>query len=223
MSELPNRVYELPPPGADIELADSPETQEADSWLQSRGYRTGPVTSVHSPADRLRLWEPPGGIEAAGGLLPGRALSIACGTGREAVWLADRGWTVTAFDPLPDAIERGRLLESRYRNPEATPIQWEIADAAWLERLDADSLDLVTSFMFYTPELEEAMNRVLTPGGTGIISCWSAVSRSQTGHPKSRDRAFPPKSGIRLPVTVCPLKDEGRILVTWTKQSQQKA
>jgi 2-polyprenyl-3-methyl-5-hydroxy-6-metoxy-1,4-benzoquinol methylase len=33
-----------------------------------------------------------------GGLLPGRALDVACGEGRNAVWLAERGWRVTAVD-----------------------------------------------------------------------------------------------------------------------------
>src|SRR5262249_62112094 len=31
-------------------------------------------------------------------LPPGRALDLACGAGRNAVWLAERGWNVTAGD-----------------------------------------------------------------------------------------------------------------------------
>jgi len=43
--------------------------------------------------------------EAAGKSAPGRALDLACGTGRNALWLAERGWTVTAVDGAPTAIE----------------------------------------------------------------------------------------------------------------------
>lgn len=40
----------------------------------------------------------------------GRALDLACGEGRNAIWLASRGWRVTAVDFSDVAIERGREL-----------------------------------------------------------------------------------------------------------------
>ena len=40
----------------------------------------------------------------------GRALDLACGEGRNAIWLASRGWQVTAVDFSPLALERGRKL-----------------------------------------------------------------------------------------------------------------
>jgi tellurite methyltransferase len=41
----------------------------------------------------------------AGALAPGLALDVACGPGRHALWLAERGWNVTAVDSSPAAIE----------------------------------------------------------------------------------------------------------------------
>lgn len=38
----------------------------------------------------------------------GRALDLACGEGRNAIWLAERGWRVTGVDFSRVAIERGR-------------------------------------------------------------------------------------------------------------------
>jgi SAM-dependent methyltransferase len=46
-------------------------------------------------------------VEAAG-LLPGRALDVGCGEGADAVWLAARGWQVTAIDPSEVALGRAR-------------------------------------------------------------------------------------------------------------------
>jgi SAM-dependent methyltransferase len=41
---------------------------------------------------------------------PGRALDLACGTGRHALWLARMGWQVTAVDVSPTAIAALREL-----------------------------------------------------------------------------------------------------------------
>jgi 2-polyprenyl-3-methyl-5-hydroxy-6-metoxy-1,4-benzoquinol methylase len=44
-------------------------------------------------------------VETASRVTPGRALDLACGTGRNAIWLAQNGWKVTAVDSSPTAIE----------------------------------------------------------------------------------------------------------------------
>ena len=44
------------------------------------------------------------------GLPPGSALDVGCGEGRNALWLATRGWRATGLDFSPVAIERGRRL-----------------------------------------------------------------------------------------------------------------
>jgi 2-polyprenyl-3-methyl-5-hydroxy-6-metoxy-1,4-benzoquinol methylase len=43
-------------------------------------------------------------------LAPGRALDLACGEGRNAIWLAERGWNVRGIDYSDVAIERARQL-----------------------------------------------------------------------------------------------------------------
>src|SRR6476646_1454842 len=47
------------------------------------------------------------------GLAPGRALDLACGEGRNALWLAARGWQVTAVDFSAVALDRGRERADR--------------------------------------------------------------------------------------------------------------
>ena len=44
-------------------------------------------------------------VETANRVTPSSALDLACGTGRNAIWLAQNGWKVTAVDSSPTAIE----------------------------------------------------------------------------------------------------------------------
>jgi len=58
------------------------------------------------------------------GLTPGRALDLAAGEGRNAVWLATRGWSVTAVDWSEVGLEKGlRLAEHQ-----AVKVDWVSAD-----------------------------------------------------------------------------------------------
>src|ERR1700688_3800356 len=50
--------------------------------------------------------------ETASEMKPRRALDLACGAGRNALWLAERGWSVTAVDGSPAAIELVRKRAS---------------------------------------------------------------------------------------------------------------
>src|SRR5271165_7659380 len=51
--------------------------------------------------------------EEAGRLPPGRGVDLACGEGRNAIWLAGRRWTVTAVDFSAVALDKGRRLAER--------------------------------------------------------------------------------------------------------------
>ena len=53
-------------------------------------------------------------VAEAAGLVPGRALDLACGEGRNAVWLAEQGWQATGVDFSGVALGKAQLLaESR--------------------------------------------------------------------------------------------------------------
>jgi len=52
-------------------------------------------------------------VAEAAGLAPGRALDLACGEGRNAIWLAELGWQVTAVDFSEVAIAKARERAAR--------------------------------------------------------------------------------------------------------------
>lgn len=51
--------------------------------------------------------------ELTGSLPPGRALDVAAGEGRNALWLAERGWDATAADFSPVGVVRAREIADR--------------------------------------------------------------------------------------------------------------
>lgn len=55
-------------------------------------------------------------------LAPGTAIDVAAGEGRNALWLAERGWSVTAVDFSSVAVDRGREL------PGGRAVDWQVAD-----------------------------------------------------------------------------------------------
>lgn len=107
--------------------------------------------------------------EETGGLPAGRALDLAAGEGRNAIWLAKQGWDVTAVDFSAAALAKGKLLAD--------------AQSAAVERVTADLLtwtpepgayDLVLVAYLHLPEVE--MAKVLAaaaasvaPGGTFLL------------------------------------------------------
>lgn len=62
-------------------------------------------------------------------LPPGRALDLAAGEGRNALWLAERGWQVTAVDFSQVGLDKGRSLQAAHPAGQEMHIDWVCADA----------------------------------------------------------------------------------------------
>lgn len=81
-------------------------------------------------------------VRFAAQLPPGRALDVACGAGRHALHLAERGWQVTAVDASTVAIE----LLTRRAQELGVAVNAQVAD---LERgefsISSDSYDLIVN------------------------------------------------------------------------------
>ena len=72
-------------------------------------------------------------------LTPGRALDVGCGEGADAIWLARRGWTVTAIDISDVAVSRAREAAELA----GAAVEWVCGDALQTP-FPAGSFDLVS-------------------------------------------------------------------------------
>ena len=104
--------------------------------------------------------------EVVGRLSPGRALDLGTGEGRNAIWLAEQGWRVTAVDFSQVAVERARSLAAK----RAVTVDWRVADVVGFEPVEG-SFDFVLLCYLHlpSPDREQVIDRVseaLAPGGT---------------------------------------------------------
>ncbi len=118
-----------------------------------------------------RVWsEGPNALveELVAPLLPGTAVDLAAGEGRHAVWLASRGWTVTAVDFSPVGLERGRAAAAA----RGVPVRWVVADVRiWTPPAPVD-LVLVAYLQLPGHELEPLLRALpgwVAPGGTLLV------------------------------------------------------
>lgn len=144
-------------------------------------------------------------VEEVRGLAPGRALDLAAGEGRNAVWLAEQGWQVDALDFSVVALDRGRrIAESR-----GVEVHWIEADVETFA-LPQRAYDLVAVFYLHLPW--PRMRRVLQRSAAAVAAqgTWLLVGHDRTnldkghGGPKSPDVLYTPEqvaaelSGLRV-------------------------
>ncbi|MEV4482975.1 class I SAM-dependent methyltransferase [Micromonospora coxensis] len=108
-------------------------------------------------------------VEATADLPPGDALDLAAGEGRNAVWLAGRGWRVTAVDFSPVAVDRGRDLAAR----RGVPVRWRVGDVT-TDLPEPDRYDLVVVAYLHLPPAQRTValagaRAALRPGGTIVV------------------------------------------------------
>ncbi len=108
-------------------------------------------------------------IAEIGDVLPGRALDAGCGHGSDALWLAARGWRVTAVDFAATALAiAGSNAEAMGRGV-AERVEWVEADlGTWSPTPDAYEL-VVCLYLHVAGPVEEMVRRMatgVTRGGT---------------------------------------------------------
>lgn len=115
---------------------------------------------------------------------PGSALDLACGTGRNALYLAGRGWQVSAVDGAPAAIEY--LRESAAE--QGLEIQADVADLTGPEfRIQPGSWDLISVCYYLQRNLFPAIRLGVRPGGVAL----AIVHIVERGEGPTETRAVP--------------------------------
>ena len=100
---------------------------------------------------------------------PGRALDLATGDGRNAIWLAGHGWTVTGVDFSAEAIGQA----AGYGAAAGVSVDWQVGDATTWDP-SGETFDLVTVMYLHLPEpaLRAVLARAaawLSPGGHLVV------------------------------------------------------
>ena len=112
-------------------------------------------------------------VAEVGALTPGRALDIGCGEGADAVWLARRGWRVTAVDISETALGRARGHAADAGSEVADRVEWVHDDVTTFDP-GTRRFDLVSAQFVHLPgALRDTVHRRLAgavdEGGVLVI------------------------------------------------------
>lgn len=189
LTELAERTHELPPRHEVVSVIGTDDVVHAAiQWLESHGRRARPAEGAPSAADQAdqilgQLWRPNAFLVGIAPQLPaGRALDLGCGVGREAVYLANLGWDVTAVDILPDALTRGQDLSRRYCTT-AAPIRWLAADVEHDDPTAGVRFELITIFRYLPRQRLAALHEWIKPGGSLVLETFTTTHRARHGRP----------------------------------------
>lgn len=162
-------------------------------------------------------------------LTPGTALDAGCGAGAEAIWLASRGWAVTAADIAHAALESGRGRADAAGV--ADKVDWVQADLSTWQ--PDTSYDLITTHYAHPdiPQLAfyERIATWVAPGGTLLIVGHLHPDRHGTGgHGHSHGHSHghghdpvPPAEASATAAAVSALLDPAAWDVTTAEESQR--
>ncbi len=201
---LPSSMHELPANHRPVAIMGSEnQINDAAKFLTSKGYQlinqfeiSEEIWSsaiefnlLEEGCHSTQLWQAnPLLIEAIDEIekrINGReVLDLACGAGRDSVYLAKRGWNVTAIDYKQDALDRALHLA----DVNAVSIQTQRIDMESDTNPFADDIaltaDLVMVMRYLHRPLFSAIDRLVKPGGAIFYSTFM-VGSEQFGSPKN--------------------------------------
>ena len=121
-------------------------------------------------------------------LLPGgRALDLACGRGRNSLFLAEQGMSVTALDVSEEALAQ-LAAEAARRN---LPVETRRVDLEAVPQLPVAAYDLVLEFFYLHRPLLPQLLEAVRPGGVVVLRTFSRAG-SFSGGPDNPDFVLRP-------------------------------
>jgi SAM-dependent methyltransferase len=136
---------------------------DEESWEER--YRSAAAVWSGQPNPQL--------VAEVSDLSPGTALDVGSGEGADTIWLAARGWRVTAVDFSTTALERAAAHAAALGPEVAARIRWRHADVrTWTP--GPGSFDLVSAQYMHLPSAERRplfarLAAAVAPGGTLLL------------------------------------------------------
>lgn len=198
---LGQRLYEMPSKDSPIRLAgDAQSLNAAVAFLAIKGYRIAETIELNNAtlqqlqeAGQLeyghslyRAWQPCPLLQQwpdlaeSWNIQPGKGLDLACGTGRDAVFLALQGWEMTAIDYLPRSLNKAAMLAKRNRTDICLKLMdIEVDDIGIL----SEQFDLIIIARYLHRPLLAKLSGLLKPGGVLLYQTFMQDAK-RWGSPK---------------------------------------
>jgi SAM-dependent methyltransferase len=192
----------LPPRHAPLAVVaeDGDLARTVAGWLANRGRQQVlgcgldaaalarlPSELVASGPSRHCLWQAPRFLTRWSHLLlppaAGPVLDLACGSGRSAVWLAERGWRVTGVDHQAEAL----ALAARLAADRGVPVTLAPEDLRRRAALPEGPWAAVLMFRFLHRPLVQRLARVLRPGAIVMLQTFREAP-GDLGNPRPPHR-----------------------------------
>lgn len=185
--ELPKRMGELPPPGAELEVVRELVSDEALAFLHGSGRVIRFVQAAFGVREPGRLWSPHPWLESFSALPEtGLALDLGCGNGREAAFLVAFGMRVIGVDRHAEAVGAAETMVARY----APNGDFEGVVADFDTFAPSEPVDLIVCLMAMPVGIAGLAETWLKPGGYLLGEAYSEPHRAATGTPRDARRTF---------------------------------
>ena len=159
-------------------------TADRNKWDQR--YREGAYASRDYPSEFLK--------QQLLHLKPGKALDLACGAGRNSIFLAQNGFFVDAVDVSSVGLERARERAETL----GVSINWLNQDLLDGWKLPSESYSLIIMFRFVALELLPVLPEILERGGSLIIEEHLQWKGEAVSGPTNENFRVPPGELARI-------------------------
>lgn len=174
LSYLPMMIFVIMFMGCGGDLGDMPNENNIDRQKWDKKYNSDEFIYGKDPVIFLKK---------SLHLLPkGKALDIAAGEGRNAVFLAENGWDVDAVDVSKKGLEKANKL-AKEKN---TKIHTLFKDLRTY-KLPKNTYDVIVNFYYLQRDLFPQIKEALKPGGMIVFETFTVEHLTVTGSKMKRE------------------------------------
>ncbi len=198
------------PQPAPTEEPSGPPADTAQAPAHRRPVTPGEWDQRYAEQDRVWSGAPNGTLVVEADALPvGRALDVGCGEGADAIWLAGRGWQVTAVDISRVALDRAASVAGA-----GVEVRWLVADIADGPPA-GEVFDLVSAQYLAIRHTDDdagirGLMAAVGPGGTLLVVGHGEPSDHEAH--EAHDHGGPSHDGWVQPADVAARLDDGWLI-----------